>query len=72
VPSPIDHCDPSAWMEMIPSLALDPSGNPRIAYDALNVARCYYDDDFNPGTPPVIKIEKLWRAARWVFFDQPK
>jgi hypothetical protein len=71
VPYPGDHCDPSVWAEMIPSLALDAQGNPRIAYDALNVSRCYYDDDFDPTTPPVSKIEYLWRAARWVFFNQP-
>lgn len=65
VPHPIT-CEPSAWLQFTPSLALDPNGNPRIAFDALNGSKCWYDNDPNDNIPPQSKIEKLFRAVRWV------
>jgi hypothetical protein len=62
-------CDPSFWTDPIPSLSLDPQGNPRIAYDNLSAARCYYQKPGDPNT--YTKIEKLWRAVRWLHFQQP-
>ncbi len=59
-------CYESGWFDAIPVLALDAEGNPHIAYDALNIARCYYEV-FNDPVKKV-KIEKLWRAVRWVQF----
>jgi hypothetical protein len=62
-------CQEQGWFDAIPALALDAAGNPRIAYDALNVARCYYDQ--GPGNPPGVRVEKLWRAARILIAKQP-
>ena len=62
-------CDPSFWTDAIPSLTLDAAGNPRIAYDNLSAAKCYYQ---NPGDPNTYsRIEKLFRAVRWLQFNQP-
>jgi hypothetical protein len=62
-------CDPSFWTDQIPSLSLDPQGNPRIAYDNLSAARCYYTKPNDPNT--YSRIEKLWREVRWLQFPQP-
>jgi hypothetical protein len=62
-------CNQQAWAEAIPSLSLDAAGNPRINYDALNVAMCYYD--LGPGNGTGYRAEKIWRAARYIFFPQP-
>lgn len=62
-------CDQQGWFDAIPSLALDAQGNPHVAYDAVNVARCWYDR--GPGEPPGTRVEYLWRAARVAFFAQP-
>ena len=68
VPNPLT-CDPSAWTDAIPSLSLDGQGNPRIAYDNLSISKCYYT---KPGDPNVYtRIEKLFRAVRWLQFPQP-
>jgi hypothetical protein len=61
-------CKDQAWLEAIPSLDLDANGNPRINYDALNVAMCYYD--LGPGNGTGYRAEKIWRAARYVYFAQ--
>lgn len=62
-------CDEQAWAEAIPALSLDAAGNPHINYDALNVAMCYYD--LGPGNGVGYRAEKIWRAARYVYFPQP-
>jgi hypothetical protein len=62
-------CDPSVWTDPIPALALDAQGLPRIAYDNLSVAKCYYTKPGDPNT--YSKIEKLFRAVRWLYFAQP-
>lgn len=62
-------CKEQIWSDAIPSLSLDAAGNPRIAYDALNSAMCYYD--LGPGNGVGYRAEKIWRVARVVFFDQP-
>jgi hypothetical protein len=62
-------CDPSAWTDPIPSLALDAAGNPRIAYDNLSISKCYYTKPGDPNT--YSRIEKLWRSVRWLHFPQP-
>lgn len=62
-------CNEQSWAEAIPTLSLDVAGNPRIAYDALNAAMCYYD--LGPGNGTGYRVEKIWRAARFVAFAQP-
>jgi hypothetical protein len=62
-------CKEQAWAEAIPALSLDAAGNPRINYDALNVAMCYYD--LGPGNGTGYRVEKIWRAARYIYFPQP-
>jgi hypothetical protein len=62
-------CYESGWFDAIPSLALDRDGNPNVAYDALNAARCYYEVPNDPVKK--VKVEILWRAARWVQFAHP-
>lgn len=63
------NCQEQAWAEAVPALSLDAAGNPRIAYDALNAAMCYYD--LGPGNGTGYRAEKIWRAARLTFFAQP-
>jgi|GEM_PF-1394371 len=58
-------CEPTVWAQFTPSLALDPAGNPRIAFDALNVSRCWADDPTD-GNPPASHVEKMFRAVRFV------
>lgn len=66
------HCDSDTWNGIAPTLALDPSGAPRIAYDVAVNARCYYDDTpNNPTDPPTIRFEPIWRGVHLSFFPQP-
>jgi hypothetical protein len=64
-PSCTDHY----WFGgMRPSLALDPAGNPRFAYDADYERRCYV----NPQRPELgTFIERTWWTSRFAFFAQP-
>lgn len=68
---PVAHptsCDPAVWTDPIPALALDAQGQPRIAYDNLAAAKCYYTKPGDPNT--YSRVEKLFRAVRWVYFAQ--
>jgi hypothetical protein len=63
-------CDQAGWVGGYrSSLALDPQGNPRIGYDALFLARCFYSSPTDP--TPKYRIETLWRAARWTYLPKP-
>jgi hypothetical protein len=61
-------CYESGWFDAIPTLTLDREGNPHIAYDAMNAARCYYEVPNDPVQK--VKVEYLWRGVRWVQFAQ--
>jgi hypothetical protein len=64
------HCDADVWEGYAPVLALDRSGNPRIAYDVPVSARCLYDDPTD-NQPPYHRFMPIWRSARLVYFAQP-
>lgn len=64
-------CDAGLWTTMTPSLALDPSGNPLIAYDAKYDTRCLYKDPKYPDDPPYYRFHQLWRVVRGVSLSQP-
>lgn len=50
-------------------LALDPAGNPRVAYDAKYDTRCWYDDP-NDNLPPYLQFWQLRHAVRVMIFPQ--
>jgi hypothetical protein len=62
-------CYESGWFDAIPSLVLDRDGDPHVAYDALNAARCYYEVPNDPVQK--VKVEYLWRGVRWVQLTHP-
>lgn len=64
------HCDGGLWDGVAPALALDPSGNPRLAYDTTYYARCWYNPDTGEWDP-WHEFHLVWRAVRVVFFAQP-
>jgi len=64
-------CDVGLWTTLTPSLALDPSGNPLIGYDAKYDTRCLYKDPNYPNDPPYYHYTQLWRVVRGVSFPQP-
>lgn len=57
------HCDGGIWSGLTPSLALDPQGGPRMAYDATYHARCWYDDE-NDQWEPWPQFALVKRAVR--------
>lgn len=64
------HCDGGIWDGLTPTLSLDSSGNPRLAYDATYHARCWYNPDTGEWEP-WSQFRLVKRAVRGVFFDQP-
>jgi hypothetical protein len=63
-------CDGEVWEGLAPTLALDPEGQPLVAYDVSVEARCLYQE---VGDPEVTaSFHPLWRGARLVGFDPPE
>lgn len=58
-----------AWLDGIPSLAFGPSDEIVVAYDAKNVAVCYYQDPTDPTKPPSTRVDRIWWAVRWASFS---
>ena len=72
-PQPLPaSCDAGLWSTLTPVLALDPAGDPLIAYDAKYDTRCWYQDSTRPADPPSYRFTQLWRAVRGVVLDQPE
>jgi hypothetical protein len=66
------HCRNDLWSGLAPVLALDHSGNPRIAYDVAVDADCYYDTTpADPSDPPTVRFEPIWRGVHLTYFPQP-
>lgn len=59
-----------AWLEAIPSLTFDSTGQLVVAYDVRNLATCYYQDPAKP-EPIITRVERIWWAVRWAHFAQP-
>jgi hypothetical protein len=63
-------CDAGLWDGIAPTLALDPAGNPRLAYDAAYHTRCLYDNDPDDNIPPIRDFWQLWHSVRVTYFPQ--
>jgi hypothetical protein len=61
-------CDAGFWDGIAPTLALDPVGNPRLAYDAAYHTRCLYDNNPDDNIPPVRDFWQLWHSVRVTYF----
>lgn len=64
-------CSAGIWDSYSPSFDLDPSGDPRMAYDASYKAYCQYQDPTNPSKPPTSEFREIWHSVRTVFAPQP-
>jgi hypothetical protein len=64
------NCDGGLWDGIAPTLALDSSGDPRIAYDTTYYARCWYNSDTGEWDP-WHQYQLIQRAVRVVYFSQP-
>lgn len=64
------HCDGGLWDGLTPSLALNKAGQPRIAYDTIYNARCWYNPDTGEWDP-WHEFHLIWRAVRVDFVTQP-
>jgi hypothetical protein len=59
-----------AWLDALPTVDFGPDGELVVAYDVKHVATCYYRDPGNPD-PIITRVERIWWAVRWAFFEQP-
>lgn len=65
------HCGGGLWDGLAPVLALDNTGNPRLAYDTAYHAQCWYDDPYDNDPNPVFRFHLIARSVRVTYFPQP-
>jgi hypothetical protein len=70
IPFTCDQETEHAWLDAVPMATFDNAGRLVIAYDTKHVATCYYRDPTRPD-PIITRVERIWWAVRWAFFNQP-
>jgi hypothetical protein len=70
IPFTCDQETEHAWLDAIPVIDFGPGGELVVAYDIKHVATCYYRDPDRPD-PIITRVERIWWAVRWAFFEQP-